>query len=165
MVREAVEQLRGAPTDKPIQPRVEIGVDAYLPEDQDGLTRISLYQRIARVASSAEIESIGQEMEDRFGPVPVPAQMLMKVTELGFLAGRLRIQGLQQRKGVLVATFAENPPPDPRRLLSMCPISPYPMRLLNVTPVQAVIELGTVEPEKVAERALECFRIFSEDKV
>lgn len=165
MVREAVEQLRGAPTDKPIQPRVEIGVDAYLPEDyiQDGLTRISIYQRIARIASTEEVASISQEMEDRFGPVPVPARMLMKVTELGLLAGRLRIQGLQQRKGILVATFAENPPPDPRKLLAMCPVSPYPMRLLNVTPVQAVMELGTVDAEKVADRALECFRKFSSE--
>lgn len=163
MVREAVEQLRGGPTDKPIQPRVEIGVDAYLPEDyiQDGLTRISLYQRIARIASAAEVESILQELEDRFGPVPVPAQMLMKVSEIGLLAGRLRVQGLQQRKGILAVTFAEFPPPDPRELLAMCPASPYSMRLLNVTPVQAVIELGTENPELVAARTLECFKVFS----
>ena len=45
LVREAVEMLRGGALEKPIQPRVEIGVDAYLPEDyvEDGLTRISLY--------------------------------------------------------------------------------------------------------------------------
>lgn len=166
MVREAVEQLRGGPTDKPIQPRVELGVDAYLPEDyiQDGLTRISLYQRIARIASSAEVESILQELEDRFGPVPLPAKMLMRVSEIGLLAGRMRVQGLQQKKGILAVTFAEFPPPDPRELISMCPASPYPMRLLNVTPVQAVIEIGTVDPESVAERALECFRIFSGNK-
>ncbi|SHJ28761.1 transcription-repair coupling factor [Fibrobacter sp. UWP2] len=163
MVREAVEQLRGGPTDKPIQPRVEIGVDAYLPEDyiQDGLTRISLYQRIARVASSAEVESILQELEDRFGPVPEPAMMLMKVSEIGLLAGRMRVQGLQQRRGLLAVTFAEFPPPDPRELLALCPASPYPMRLLNVTPVQAVIELGTAIPEQVASRTLECFKVFS----
>ena len=163
MVREAVEQLRGAPTDKPIQPRIELGVDAYLPEDyiQDGLTRISLYQRIARIASTAEVESILQELEDRFGPVPTPAKMLMKVSEISLLAGRMRVQGLQQRKGLLAVTFAEYPPPDPRELLAMCPASPYPMRLLNVTPVQAVIELSTVDSEQVAERTLECFRVFS----
>ena len=163
MVREAVEQLRGAPTDKPVQPRVELGVDAYLPEDyiQDGLTRISLYQRIARIASTAEVESILQELEDRFGPVPTPAKMLMKVSEIGLLAGRMRVQGLQQRKGLLAVTFAEYPPPDPRELLSLCPASPYPMRLLNVTPVQAVIELSTADPKQVAERTLECFRTFS----
>lgn len=163
MVREAVEQLRGTSTDKPIQPRVEIGVDAYLPEDyiQDGLTRISLYQRIARIASAADVESIRQELLDRFGPVPAPAEMLMKVSEIGLLAGRMRVQGLQQRKGILAVVFSDYPAPDPRELLSLCPASPYPMRLLNVTPVQAVIELGTTNPENVAEKTLECFRAFS----
>ncbi len=163
LVREAVEQLRGAPTDKPVQPRVELGVDAYLPEDyiEDGLTRISLYQRIARVASSDEVESIRQELEDRFGPVPAPASMLMMVTEIALLAGRLRVQGLLQRNGRLAVTFSENPSPDPRKLLVLPTVAPYPMRLLNVTPVQAVVELGTSDPEKVASRALECFREFS----
>lgn len=166
MVRDAVEQLRGAPTDKPIQPRVELGVDAYLPEDyiQDGLTRISMYQRIARIASSAEVDSICQELEDRFGPVPTPAKMLMKVTEISLLAGRMRVQGLLSRKGLLVVTFAEFPPPDPRVLLGLCPVSPYPMRLLNVVPVQAVIEMGTSIAEIVTEKTLECFRVFSECK-
>lgn len=163
MVREAVEQLRGGPTDKPIQPRVELGVDAFLPEEyiQDGLTRISLYQRIARIASTKEVEAILQELEDRFGPVPLPARMLMKVTEISLLAGRMRVQGIQQRKGMLAVTFAEFPPPDPRELIAMSPASPYPMRLLNVTPVQAIIEIGTVDPEQVAVRTLECFRVFS----
>ena len=85
----------------------------------------------------------------------------MKVSEIGLLAGRMRVQGLQQRKGILAMVFSDYPAPDPRELLSLCPASPYPMRLLNVTPVQAVIELGTTSPEKVAEKTLECFRAFS----
>ena len=89
LVREAVEQLRGGPSEKPIQPRVELGVDAYLPEDyiQDGLTRISMYQRISRVTHTDEIANIAQELADRFGRVPDAAKMLLLVTEIGLLAG------------------------------------------------------------------------------
>lgn len=164
LVKEAVEELRGGPTDKPIQPRVEIGVDAYLPEDyiQDGLTRISLYQRIARIASRAEVESISQELEDRFGPVPVPAQMLMKVTEIGLIAGGLRIQGLQQRKGILVATFTEFPPPDTRILGEISGRCTCPMRYLGATPLQAVFELGAAPAEVLAGKILEIFRSFAD---
>ena len=164
LVKEAVEELRGGPGDKPIQPRVELGIDAYLPEDyiQDGLTRISLYQRIARTASVAEVESISQELEDRFGPVPVPAQMLMKVTEIGFIAGSLRIQGLQQRKGVLVLTFTEFPPPDTRVLAEISARCPCPMRYLGATPLQAVLELGQGSPEQLTGKILEIFRGFAD---
>ena len=164
LVREAVEMLRGGTTEKPIQPRVEIGVDAYLPEDyiQDGLTRIGMYQRIARISSSAEVESIRQELVDRFGELPVPANMLLLVTEIGLHAGRLRMQGLQQRKGILVATFVEFPPVETRVLGEIAGKSTCPMRYVGTSPLQAVFELGTAPAETLAVRIAELFRQFAD---
>jgi transcription-repair coupling factor (superfamily II helicase) len=164
LVREAVEMLRGGTTEKPVQPRVEIGVDAYLPEDyiQDGLTRIGMYQRIARISSSAEVESVRQELVDRFGELPVPANMLLLVTEIGLHAGRLRMQGLQQRKGILVATFVEFPPIETRVLGEIAGKSTCPMRYVGTSPLQAVFELGTAPAETLAERIAELFRQFAD---
>lgn len=163
LVREAVEMLRGGPSEKPIQTRVEIGVDAYLPEDyiQDGLTRISMYQRIARVTNTDDIRGISQELEDRFGPVPVAAKMLLLVTEVGLLAGRLRIQGLVQRKGMLAATFVEFPPPDPRIISEMYANTQFPMRIMGGSPLQVVIELGKGNVTELAEKCLKEFRAFA----
>lgn len=163
LVREAVEMLRGGTAEKPIQTRVEIGVDAYLPEDyiQDGLTRISMYQRIARVTRTDEIETIAQELADRFGPVPEAAKMLLVVTEIGLLAGRLRIQGLVQRKGMLAATFAEFPPSDPRIISEMYANTQFPMRIISGPPLQVVMELGKGNAVELAEKALKEFRAFA----
>jgi transcription-repair coupling factor (superfamily II helicase) len=163
LVREAVEQLRGGPSEKPIQPRVELGVDAYLPEDyiQDGLTRISMYQRISRVTHTDEIAGLAQELADRFGPVPDAAKMLLLVTEIGLLAGRLRIQGLVQRKGMLAATFVEFPPPDPRIISEMYANTQFPMRIMGGSPLQVVIELGKGNAVELAEKALKEFRAFA----
>lgn len=163
LVKEAVEMLRGGPVEKPIQTRVELGVDAYLPEDyiQDGLTRIDMYQRIARITHTDEIQSIAQELEDRFGPVPDAAKMLLLVTEVGLLAGRLRIQGLVQRKGMLAATFTEFPPPDVRVISEMYGLALYPMRILSGSPMQVIIELGKGTPKALAENALKQFRSFA----
>ncbi len=163
LVKEAVEMLRGGPSEKPIQTSVEIGVDAYLPEDyiEDGLTRISMYQRIARVSHTDEIQGLAQELEDRFGPVPEAAKMLLLVTEIGLLAGRLRIQGLVQRKGLLAATFAEFPPPEPRVISEMYGATQFPMRIMGGSPLQVVIELGKGTNKELAERALKEFRAFA----
>ena len=167
LVREAVEMLRGGTLEKPIQPRVEIGVDAYLPEDyvEDGLTRISLYQRIARITSQADVQNIESELQDRFGPVPTPAKMLLLVTELGLLAGRLRIQGLALRKGVIVATFAETPSPDPRVLGEISSLCTCSMRYLGMSPLQAVFEVGRGTPVEMAKKTLEVFRAFANIQV
>ena len=163
LVKEAVEMLRGGDVEKPIQTRVELGVDAFLPEDyiQDGLTRIDLYQRIARITSTDEIQNIAQELEDRFGPVPDAAKMLLLVTEIGLLAGRLRIQGLVQRKGMLAATFAEFPPPDVRIISEMYGLALFPMRILAGSPMQVVIEVGKGSAKTLAENALKQFRSFA----
>jgi len=163
LVREAVDMLRGGTAEKPIQTRVELGVDAYLPEDYivDGLTRISMYQRIARVSRTDEIETITQELADRFGPVPAPAKMLLVVTEIGLLAGRLRIQGLVQRKGMLAATFVEFPPPDPRIISEMYANTLFPMRIMGGSPLQVVIELGKGNAIELAEKSLKEFRAFA----
>ena len=164
LVREAVDALRGGSREKPIQPRVEIGVDAYLPEDyiQDGLTRIGMYQRIARISSSEEIENIRQELADRFGELPVPANMLLLVTEIALHAGRLRMQGIQQRKGILVATFVEFPPIETRVLGEIAGKSSCPMRYVGTSPLQAVFELGAAPAEKMAEKIAELFRGFED---
>lgn len=162
MVKEVVDVMRGGSIEKPIQPRIEIGVDAYLPEDwiEDGLSRITLYQRMARITSEAEVESIREEIKDRFGPIPEPAEMLLLVTEIALWAGRLRIQGIQQRRGMLAITFAELPPVDPRVLAEILSLSPYPMRYLGTSPLQAIIELGRGDSAALAKRIHETFKAF-----
>jgi len=160
MVREAVEEIRGQNEPQAVQPRIELGVDAYLPEHwiEDGLQRIAIYQRIARLSEITQIEELEQELRDRFGPVPVPAKMLLHVTEAGLWASRLRLSGLQQRQGMLALTFVEKPAPDPRVLVELPARSPYPMRFLGTTPLQAVVELGRARPEALVEATVKTLR-------
>lgn len=162
LVREAVELLRGGSSEKQVQTRVEIGVDAYLPEDyiQDGLTRISMYQRIARILHIKDIENIMHELEDRFGPIPVPAKMLLIVTEIALIAGSLRIQGIVQRKGMLAATFVEFPPVSAKVISELYSKTVYPMRVIGTSQLQLVIELGKGTSIELAEKCLKEFRNF-----
>jgi transcription-repair coupling factor (superfamily II helicase) len=120
-----------------------------------------MYQRISRVSHTDEIAGLAQELADRFGPVPEAAKMLLLVTEIGLLAGRLRIQGLVQRKGMLAATFAEFPPPDPRIISEMYANTQFPMRIMGGSPLQVVIELGKGNAVELAEKALKEFRAFA----
>ena len=103
-------------------------------------------------------------MEDRFGPLPDAAERLLLVTEVALIAGSLRIQGIQQYRGMMAMTFVEFPPPDPRMLAEISALCPYSMRYLGSSPLQAVVEIGAGKPEEQAVRVLEVFRAFATRK-
>ncbi len=165
LVREAVEELRGGGENaSKLEPRVELSVDAFLPETYiaDGLSRISFYQRIARATKREDLAALRTELEDRFGPVPAPAQKLFLVSEVALIAASLRMQGVEMRRGMLVFSFVEFPPPDPRTLAELAAVSPYGMRYVGSSPLQGVVELGRgISDEEGAKAALELFRAFA----
>lgn len=69
---------------------------AALPEDYipDPTTRINLYARLARLSTTAEIEAFGDELEDRFGPLPDPAAALIANARLNALAHEAGVEAI-----------------------------------------------------------------------
>ncbi|MCL2283772.1 MAG: transcription-repair coupling factor [Fibromonadales bacterium] len=154
MVKEAVEELRGVKDDSLVKPRLELRVDAYLPEMwiRDGLARISIYQRIARIETCEEVVSLLEELRDRFGPVPKPAEMLLMSAEIGILARKFSIAGIARKQGVAVLTFLDKidaKSPVIADLYAKC--GKFPLRFLATKPLQAVIELGFSTSEQEVE--------------
>ena len=165
LVREAVEELRGGGENvSKIEPRVELPVDAFLPETYiaDGLSRISVYQRLARALKREDLDALQAELVDRFGPVPPPAQKLFLVSEVALIAAKFRMQGVEMRRGMLVFSFVEFPPPDPRMLAGIAAASPYGMRYVGNSPLQGVVELGRgVSDEEAVKATLELYLAFA----
>ncbi|MDR2732683.1 MAG: transcription-repair coupling factor [Fibromonadaceae bacterium] len=162
MVKEAVEELRGTKDTSLIQPRLELRADAYLPEQwiQDGLARISIYQRIARTETSEEIASLLDELKDRFGPVPKPAEMLLKSAEIGILAKKLSITGVARKQGVAVLTFSSQITAASPMLADLYAKSKYPLRFLATTPMQAVVEIGFSNAEREIEELAGLLKLY-----
>jgi len=153
MVKEAVEELRGVKDDAPVQPRLELHVDAYLPEHwiQDGLARISIYQRIASISTSEDIASLTNELRDRFGPIPKPAGMLLMSAEIGILAKRFSIVGIARKQGVAVLTFSDKITAASPVIADLCANCKFSLRFLTTLPIQAVVEIGFNNTEKEIE--------------
>ena len=96
MVTEAVAELTGKTSEKPLEIRVEIPVDAHLPKDYVSRSdlRLEAYRRLASAGINSEIESVDEvqaEWEDRYGPVPDPAMALLAVGRLRALCAQLGI--------------------------------------------------------------------------
>jgi transcription-repair coupling factor (superfamily II helicase) len=96
LVTEAVSEMKG---EKPVEfpeVKVDITVDAHLPESyvpSEDL-RLEAYRRLATIRTESELADIESEWRDRFGPLPAPAQALMNVAALRVECIRLGISDI-----------------------------------------------------------------------
>ena len=84
MVTEAVSEMKGETTVEESELKVDISIDAHLPNDyvpSEDL-RLEAYRKLATVRTATELADIEKEWRDRFGPLPEPAQALMQVAAL-----------------------------------------------------------------------------------
>jgi transcription-repair coupling factor (superfamily II helicase) len=102
MVSEAVAELKGEEIREPAEIKLEIPLDAYLPDDyvaREDL-RIEAYRRLAVVTTPGEVDDIAAEWADRYGPPPPPADALLRVARLRAECARIGIRELTVAKGV-----------------------------------------------------------------
>ena len=94
LVGEAVEAYRAAADGKTVtvaeeakDVRIDLPVDAHLPPDYIGSDRLRLeaYRRLAAAADEAGVAAVVDELVDRYGPLPEPAQRLLAVARLRLL--------------------------------------------------------------------------------
>ncbi|MFP5516291.1 MAG: DEAD/DEAH box helicase [Alphaproteobacteria bacterium] len=83
ILADALRSLRRQP-DERWDPEVTVAVPhcipaTYIPEEE---LRIGLHRRIARTREAGELESLREEMEDRFGPLPDPVERLLAIASL-----------------------------------------------------------------------------------
>lgn len=109
LVAEAVQELEGSPVDQaePAEVRIDLPVDAHLPDDYvtDQGARLEAYRRLALAATHDQVEDVGGEWLDRYGPVPETAAALLDVARLRVEALRVGIDEIVKlRNEVRLAT-------------------------------------------------------------
>ncbi|MEI6403083.1 MAG: TRCF domain-containing protein, partial [Actinomycetota bacterium] len=98
MVTEAVGEMKGEAAPKPpAEVKLDVPTDAYLPADYvtKEESRLEAYRRLAAVTSQSEVDDIRAEWEDRYGPVPTPADELLTVAALRGECHRLGLRDVQ----------------------------------------------------------------------
>jgi transcription-repair coupling factor (superfamily II helicase) len=121
MLQETIDELRGLPQETEIDPEIRLPVPARLPEDYvpDLSQRLVLYKRLASCRDDAEVDRIRDELLDRFGSMPAPAEYLVEVIRIKIQARRLGVAAIDQQGGEIVLSAAEQTKVDPRRLVNL----------------------------------------------
>jgi len=118
---EARHEMQGLPVkEENLETRVDIRVDAYLPNDyvKSDRQRMEMYKRIASLSSDSDRSDITDELVDRFGDVPPAVETLLDIAQIRSLANRIGvIQLLYKKGGFLVLKLSEKHVPDQMLLL------------------------------------------------
>ena len=116
LLAESVEVKRAEREGRaPIRKRgtaiLDLPVTAHLPSSyvEDEGQRLDLYRRLGAAQSAASIRAIADELRDRFGEAPEPAQRLLEVAQLRADASDAGLASILRDEGRLVIRFADLP--------------------------------------------------------
>ncbi|MDQ3933835.1 MAG: transcription-repair coupling factor [Actinomycetota bacterium] len=122
MLDDAVAALSGSSDEEAPEPvRVDLPVDAYVPGEYVPYeaAKIEVHRRIAGAREIAQLITLRDELEDRFGPVPEPLDNLIKLQDariklgragakdVGFAGGKLRVSPIELDSRAVKALRAE----------------------------------------------------------
>lgn len=84
LLKRTIQSLQGKIPSAMADTKIEIPVDARLPENYINETslRMEIYQRLGEALSWEEVDAIWEEIQDRFGAPPEPAVWLYSLTRI-----------------------------------------------------------------------------------
>jgi transcription-repair coupling factor (superfamily II helicase) len=129
MLGEAVRSLKAGKEPDLLSPLgmfgsntdINLHAPALLPDAYCGdvHVRLSLYKRLATTDSLDKIETMLEEIVDRFGKLPPQAQALFDTHKLRVMAKPYGVIKIDAAPGVINVTFRPNPPVEPMRIIEL----------------------------------------------
>ncbi len=100
---------------------INLHTPALLPNDYCGdiHQRLVIYKRLAHCNTQEDLDDMHQELIDRFGLLPEPAQTLLDSHRLRILAKPLGISKVDASSDSIVIQFIPEPPIDPMKIITL----------------------------------------------
>ncbi len=131
LLNQAVAALKQGKTwdlETPLNVATEINLHApaLLPADYCGdiQERLVLYKRLANCESESDLESLREELIDRFGLLPEPAQVLLECHRLRLASQPLGIRKVDANGESIVIQFGRHTPLEPQDIILLLQSKP-----------------------------------------
>jgi transcription-repair coupling factor (superfamily II helicase) len=100
---------------------INLHAPALLPSDYCGDVhlRLSFYKKLASARNAEQVDTLLEELVDRFGKLPVQAQTLIDMHRLRVLARDYGVVKVDATPAVTIVTFCKEPPIDPMRIIEL----------------------------------------------
>lgn len=113
LVDEAVAALKGKIIkDEREEVTIDVRVAAYIPPEYiyDEVTKLNVYKQIASVENHQEASDLIDELEDRFGNMPIEVKNLIHVAVIRSYAEELCIRKIQEKGNQIIFTYDNGGP-------------------------------------------------------
>lgn len=110
LLQEEIAKLKGEYIEELPEFTLDLTLPRYIPDTYiEEREKLILYKRIAQIGKLEDIGEIGEELEDRFGPMPYPVKSYLRGEKLKLMAKRARVIAIHEEKeGTTLIKFQED---------------------------------------------------------
>ena len=122
LLEEAVQKLKGEEIIETVKTRINLPIEAYLPDEYvpDSRQKVTLYKKIAALETVVDRKELEEEMVDRYGKIPEPVEMLLEIADLKQLSQQLGVDRIAAGEKSIKITFDEAKTSlDPHKLIRL----------------------------------------------
>ncbi|MFH1513146.1 MAG: transcription-repair coupling factor, partial [Bacillota bacterium] len=156
LIEQAVHEVQGIKDTPELDTRVELSLDAFLPESlvQDERLRIEIYKRIAMIEDEESRLDVEAELIDRFGDIPGPVENLILVARLRAVTRRLGIDHLFLRADGVHMRLEPKYLPDSMALYTAATQTDKRIQFSRRMPPEMIIREHGLTPDGALELAI-----------
>ncbi len=144
LLDNAIQRLRnGSARLQAPEPYLELHYDGYIPDDyiDNPQSRLEVYQKIALVDNSQDIQQLQEELVERFGALPPILQTLLHIAEIRLACRKLHIISIRERPSRIEAVLGKMACLNQQRLTALIAkgnITPAPRspHILHILPTE-----------------------------
>ena len=156
MIEDTVREMRGDVSQGDIETRVDLRVDAYIPQEYiaNDLLRVEMYKKIASIRNRENRDDLIDELIDRFGDPNKPVMNLIEVAQLKALCSKLGIDYVTLKGDELHMRFSMAADIDLMRVLVAVKAFPQYISVRGNQPFVIVYYERHAEPEALLRGAV-----------
>lgn len=126
LLEQAIRELKGEPETAKVHTTVDLRLDIQIPEHyiDDANSRLWLYKRLSTVSEERRLESLREEVIDRFGRYPRAVANLFEYGRLRLVAQGLKVTSIERKGPQIRLKFRDDTPLTPEMAVRLVQSQP-----------------------------------------
>jgi len=121
LLEQTVQELKGQKPEEEVSAAINLNLDIRIPEEYiaDSSQRLRMYKRISSATDREQLNTLRQEMTDRYGRYPDTVENLFRYAELRLEAYAMQIYSVERKNSKVLFKFVDQSRVSAPRLLEL----------------------------------------------